>query len=320
MKSSQLNSVVLVTFGVVLLLGSVHGEDTDWDRAMDSGNVAMARQHYAEAETSYREALAIAEKRWKKDARIAAPLLKLAEACSAQGKREDVEPLAHRSVTAMEEALKAHKPKNASDEYKQVNVSTGLFDKVGDLLAANQNYLDAENMYQRVIEGWERYVSKKRPSKPSNEDFFGAMIQDFEDAPGKLATAEVQLADLYQREGKSKEADTLYKRAAEIREKQNQESISSREKLYPLDNPRTAQLLNDLAASEARQGHYSTAEPIFKRVIQTLEKSEYKDKSQMATALENYALLLKKTEREAEAKPLLDRADLIRTNSFSDKH
>lgn len=285
------------------------GQDTEWNRSMDAGDAAMAKQHYPEAEIAYREALAFAEKRWKKDARISASLFELAESCNAQGKTEEAEALARRSLASMDEALKAHKTRDLSEEYQQVAVSTALADKVGDLFAANQHYKDAESIYKKSLERWQEYVSRPDPSKASNDDFLRFSAQVLADTPQKFVDAGMKLASLYEKEGKSKEAKALYQQLA-----------TTAAKLYGPKDPRMVPSLTSIATAEFRLGDYGAAGPLFKRVIDVLASSEYKDSADMASALENYALFLKKTGREEAAKPFLDRAGLIRANSAGVPH
>jgi tetratricopeptide (TPR) repeat protein len=309
MRNARLNSIARVVFCAFLLGGTFHGQDTDWERSQDAGDAAMASRDYARAETSYREALASAEKRLKKDARISALLWKLAGSCNAQGKHEEAESLAKRSSVSMDEALNAHKPKNASDEYMQVNVSTALFDKLGDLFAENQRYQDAENMYEKSLKGWQEYVVKPAPTKPDNEDFYRFVIRNQDNTPEKFVAAAVKLATLYQKEGKSKEAIALYR-----------ELGKTVEKLYEQNDTRLAPSLTNIAVSQFRLGDYEGAEPLFKQVVDILGSSKYKDSPDMAKALENYAALLKKTGREDAAKPFLDRAGVIRGSSAAVPH
>jgi tetratricopeptide (TPR) repeat protein len=289
----------------ILLLGSLaFGQDDDWERLMTAGNEAMSKRQYPEAESSYREALKNAEQHWKKDARVSGALIKLAESCNAQSKRDDAETFANRAVATMEETGKAQKPKNASDELEQVDDSAFLYDKAGDIFATNQKYSNAEVMYRKVIAVRERYASDKFPAKPNNEDFFRSMAQVLSEAPAKLADANDKLADLYRSERKIPEAMTLYRKSEVLREKH-----------YGTDKPQVAKSVNDLATCYSLQGEYDRAEPLYKRVIDILQRSGYNEGPQMATALENYALLLKRTAREAEARNVLERARAIRAKS-----
>src|SRR4051812_8236154 len=95
----------LITFCFFLLPGGLRGQDAESDRSIAVGDAAMAKQHYAEAETAYRDALALAEERWQKDYQISGSLLKLSQSCNAQGKQEEAETLARRSSSTMEEAV-----------------------------------------------------------------------------------------------------------------------------------------------------------------------------------------------------------------------
>jgi Tetratricopeptide repeat len=295
---------ILIAISLLLVEPVAFGQNADWSRLIATGDEAMNKHQYAQAEASYREALKIAEQHWKKDARLSGSLIKLAESSNAQSKKEEAEDFANRSVATMEEALKAHKPKNATDEIEQVGVSAALFNKAGEIFATHQKYSEAEAMYQKVIAAREKYATDQFPSKPNNEDFLRFMAQSLGDASIKLADADDKLADLYRSEHKIQEATVLY-----------QESETLREKQYGPDKPQVVKSLNDLATCYSLQGRYDQAEPLYKRVMGILQRSGYGEGPEMATALENYALLLKKTAREAEAKDVLEKATAIRAKS-----
>ncbi len=70
----------------------------------------------------------------------------------------------------------------------------------------------------------------------------------------------------------------------------------------------------------ALQGQYDRAEPLYKRTIDILQHSGYGDKAEMAVALGNYSLLLKKTGRDAEAKAVSEKAQDIRTKLSGTSH
>jgi len=281
----------------------VHGQDTDWDRLISDGDAAVAKKQYPQAEEAYRQALKFSESHLNKDARTSGvALIKLAESCNAQGKKEDAEAFASRAVATMSQAGKAHKPKDASDEYWQEEVLVATIEKAGDIFAANQNYAAGEKMYLRAIKIREDYATEEPPAKPNNEDFFRFLIQDFEHTKAKVADSEDKLARLYVRERKFQDALRQYQKSEAIREKQ-----------FGPDRPPVAQSLSDIAMCYALQGQYDRAEPLYKRVIAILEHNNYQDKREMEVALENYSLVLKKTGRDAEAKDIYERALGIRT-------
>jgi tetratricopeptide (TPR) repeat protein len=70
----------------------------------------------------------------------------------------------------------------------------------------------------------------------------------------------------------------------------------------------------------ALQAKYDQAEPLYKRVIEILEHNNLQQKQEMAVALENYSLILRKTGRDAEAKPASERAREIRTKLSETAH
>ncbi len=60
------------------------------------------------------------------------------------------------------------------------------------------------------------------------------------------------------------------------------------------------------------QGKYAEAEPLYKRSLAIREKTLGSEHPQVATSLENYAALLRKTGRGGEAAKLEARAKAIR--------
>jgi tetratricopeptide (TPR) repeat protein len=297
--------------GCLLLMSTAFalGQDTDWDRHIAEGDAAVVKKQYPQAEESYWQALNFAESHWKKDARISGALIKLAESCNAQGKKEDAEVFANRAVATLSEARKAHKPKDASEEYLQQDVSAATIEKAGDIFAADQNYAEAEKMYLEAIKIREDYSTEKEPAKPNNEDFFRFMAQSLGNAQAKIADSDDKLGRLYVREGKFQEALRQYQKSEAIREKQ-----------FGPDRPPVAQSLSDMAMCYALQGQFDRAEPLYMRVIAILEHNNYQEKPEMAVALENYSLVLKKTGRDTEAKAVREKAQGVRTKLSEPSH
>lgn len=302
---------LLSAVGCALLMSTSFalGQDTDWDRLIADGDAAAAKKQYPQAEEAYRQALSFAESHWKKDARVSGALIKLAESCNAQGKKEDAEVFANRAVATLSEARKAHKPKDASEEYLQQDVSAATLDKAGDIFAANQAYAEAEKMYLETIKIREDYATEKEPAKPTNEDFFRFLAQSLGNARAKVADSEDKLGRLYVRERKFQDALRQYEKSEAIREKQ-----------FGSDRPPVAQSLSDIAMCYALQGQYDRAEPLYKRVIAILEHNNFHEKQEMAVALENYSLVLRKTGRDVEAKTTLEQAREVRSRLAETSH
>ena len=70
--------------------------------------------------------------------------------------------------------------------------------------------------------------------------------------------------------------------------------------------------LNNLALLYRSQAKYAEAEPLYKRSLAIWEKALGPEHPNVATPLENYAFLLRKTNREAEAAKMEARAKAIR--------
>jgi tetratricopeptide (TPR) repeat protein len=112
----------------------------------------------------------------------------------------------------------------------------------------------------------------------------------------EAATLNARGNELYQA-GKYAEAEPLYKRALEIREKA----------LGP-DHPDVAQSLNGLAELYRAQGRYAEAEPLFKRALAIFEKALGPDHPDVAQSLNGLAELYRAQGRSAEAEPFFKRA------------
>ena len=74
---------------------------------------------------------------------------------------------------------------------------------------------------------------------------------------------------------------------------------------YVSAHPYVAASLNNLAFLYHTQGKYTAAEPLYKRALTISEKA-------LGTTLENYAVLLRKTNRQMEATTMEVRAKAIR--------
>ena len=70
--------------------------------------------------------------------------------------------------------------------------------------------------------------------------------------------------------------------------------------------------LNNLAEFYRAQGQYAEAEPLFRRSLAIMEKALGPEHPHVAACLENYAGLLRKTNRQSEAAKLEARAKAIR--------
>ena len=115
-----------------------------------------------------------------------------------------------------------------------------------------------------------------------------------------LAGTLYNLAILRRQQGQFTEAERLYRRALDIRER----------KQGP-NHPDVAVVLNNLAALEAAQGHDDAAQPLFERALHIRETALGNETTLTAESLNNLALLYAARDNAAAAEPLYRRAIAI---------
>jgi len=118
----------------------------------------------------------------------------------------------------------------------------------------------------------------------------------YSDSPD-LATSLNRLANLYANQGRYSQAQPLYTRALDIRERQ-----------LGADHPDVGSSLNNLANLYKSQGRYAEAEPLYRRALASGEQQLGADHPAVATTLNNLAELYRVQGRYAEAEPLYRRA------------
>ena len=74
----------------------------------------------------------------------------------------------------------------------------------------------------------------------------------------------------------------------------------------------TAESLNNLALLHAAQGDAAAAEPLYRRALSILEKTDTSRADALDRVLDNYAALLHETGRDADAEALEARARILR--------
>jgi len=113
----------------------------------------------------------------------------------------------------------------------------------------------------------------------------------------QVARTLYNLAILRRQQGEFTEAERLYRRALEIREREQGP-----------DHPDVAVVLNNLAGLEAAQGHYDAAGPLLERAL-TIRQATLGDTHVLtAQSLNNLALLYAAQGNAAAAEPLYQRA------------
>src|SRR5215471_15087821 len=206
-------------------------QENGWYSAVNAGREAMEKHECTEAERHFQDADSVAGglKHGEKYAQFSAAMLLVAQACTAQGKRDETEAenLAQRAADGMDKALHGYDPSSPEEQFHRLGLAAALFDQVGDIFAAHQKPLEAEKFYQRVIKALSGAVEahaallhemESARKAAGNEGMFRFILLAYTDPRDKLAAADEKLARLYFGEHKFAEATEAYEAALKIRE------------------------------------------------------------------------------------------------------
>jgi tetratricopeptide (TPR) repeat protein len=150
----------------------------------------------------------------------------------------------------------------------------------------------------------EVYSAEKRDAEA--EPLYKSALASFEQAHDPLSGSMVpivlsKLGAVYCRMGNFAEAERIYKQALAIQQEME-------------DTPTySTNILMSLADLYQAQAKYEQAEQLYKRILAIQEKSVGQNHPDIATTLEKYAVVLHKTGRNAEARPLETQAEVIRS-------
>jgi tetratricopeptide (TPR) repeat protein len=298
-----------------LLAGSVLTIDKYKEHLLEQhGNYFLEKQKreeierkLANLEESYQEKLRLLEESKEKLQQLAGSLPKqqLAEAEKrlAQGDTELAEQLFDRVAeetgqTAAAALLQSGRLAQDRLDYRKAmrNYAAAVAlapDNRDYLLSAGQMaYTMGE--YQRAEEWLEHLLAIREQEGKENTE---------------LASALNDLALVYADQSRYEEAEPLYRRSLEIKEK-----------TLGKDHPSVATTLNNLAGLYRQQGRYEEAEPLYKRSLEIWEQSLGKEHPYVAAALNNLAGLYRHQGRYAEAEPLYKRSLEIRENKLGKDH
>ncbi|HEU4414090.1 MAG TPA: tetratricopeptide repeat protein [Candidatus Angelobacter sp.] len=175
----------------------------------------------------------------------------------------------------------------------------------------------------------------------NNEEFFefGVRAMFGSENEGKLMDTQEKLARLYFTEHKFQEAAATYEKVRSMRERfvepapdESEETWKQYLAKHKLPEEiaaveRTKQLraqlkqtgqhdlaltLSNLASCYAAQANYDKARPLYQRALALFEQANGMEKPEAISTMQLYALLLKKTGREADANAMLEKASAIK--------
>jgi CHAT domain-containing protein/tetratricopeptide (TPR) repeat protein len=174
---------------------------------------------------------------------------------------------------------------------------TGQAQGVADVTALNEQVrqLDSLGKYAEAVSLAEQHVALARLQHGEKHSEF--------------ATALAWLAYVYQDQGRTAEAEPLYKRA-----------LDTYEKALGPDNSAVAIALNNLATLYRDQGRMAEAQSLMMRAVAITGKLMGLDHPDVGVVLSNLAELYEAQGRYAEAKPLYQRSLAIRETALGRDH
>jgi tetratricopeptide (TPR) repeat protein len=162
-----------------------------------------------------------------------------------------------------------------------------ILSSLGMLDYLRHNYSEAESRYKRAISAWNKASQAQTLNYAQTLQNLGVLYFDLQ---------------------KYDEAGALFDRAATIKEH-----------LLGKDDPDVADALIKVACSTLARGYYAEAESPSQRALSILEKSSPPNYTALIQALTNYAVVLEKTKRKAEAELLETRAMVYRAKLKNSK-
>jgi TonB family protein len=239
----------------------------------DLANVYEGQGKYADAELILKRALAVREKaHGPDDPDVAWGAQRLAYSYMQEGKYSDAEPYLKRAIAVREKAL--------GPESREVSESVRLLARA---YFDQGRYADAEPLDARSLAILEKVLPPGSPGYPDVAESMDDLGLD------------------YMYESKFAQAEPLFERALEIREK-----------AFQPNHPFLAMSLDHLATDYTLLGRYAEAEPLFKRAQTIAETPAGSGGLLTANILDDYAELLRRTNRANEAGNMKARAQAIR--------
>ncbi|MBA3804775.1 MAG: tetratricopeptide repeat protein [Acidobacteria bacterium] len=272
-----------ISIAAIILITANHSfaQDSIWVSYFGRGAQALEQGTYVEAEHMFRAAIDEAGKAAKSKNPNAIGMMSdslsgLSAALRGQGKYADAESVVRKQLQLLEITYGERHP----DYAKTLN-------NLGLLLSEQKKYKEAEEIHRRALKLREKYDEPPRRN---------------------MAVSLLNLGKIYYEQGKNSEAEALFSQARSI-------FVNiPREAIIPEDVDSLLMCEHNLALVYVEQKKYDEAEIRYKAVILLTEKLKGDMHPDLLLTLENYAKLLRLTNRPEQAVKLENRRKLILNN------
>lgn len=276
----KLLTKLLFLFAALFILShQSFAQESVWISYFGGGMKAYEQGNYKEAERLFRAAIdeagkAAQAKNPKAIGMISDSLSGLAAALHGQGRFSDAESVTRKQLQLLEMTSGEGDP----DYSKTLN-------NLGLLLSEQKKYKEAEETHRKALILREKYDEPPRRN---------------------LAVSLLNLGKVYYEQGKISESEALFNQARGVLSKIPSEDITLEDLGHLLG------IDHNLALVYVEQKKYAEAELRYKGVILTTEKLKGERHPDLILYLENYAKLLRLTNRPAQAAKLDARIRLIK--------
>ena len=278
------NLTIKAAFAIAVIFAAFSyslAQDSIWVSYFGRGAQALEQGNYVEAERMFRAAIDEAGKAAKSKNPNAIGMMSdslsgLSAALRGQGRYADSESVIRKQLQLLEMTYGEHNP----DYAKTLN-------NLGLLLSEQKKYKEAEEIHRRALSLREKYDEPPRRN---------------------VAVSLLNLGKIYYEQGKNSEAEALFNQARNI-------FINiPREEIISEDIDSLLMCEHNLALVYVEQKKYDEAEFRYKAVIALTEKFKGEMHPDLLLTLENYAKLLRLTNRPEQAVKLENRRKIILNN------
>jgi tetratricopeptide (TPR) repeat protein len=274
-----------------------------------AGLYARTAQH-PKSEEFYRISLILHERVYgPHHLNTANALIGLANALTSQRRLSEAEPMLRRAFTILEQNVSPTHRQAGAAAFKIgcIYVAQGRYSEAESFLrqalticdkSIGSDHLDTAVVLDRLSELYFFYLGLPSEAEPLLKRALRAREKNFGEEHAETARCVGDLGVFYISQRRWTDAESLIRRAKAVHEN-----------LFGHESPAVASDLMNLAMLYFTQNRYQEAEPLARSAVSIREKTS--DNSALARALESYAGILDKLDREDDAKLIRDRVHAI---------
>ncbi len=255
----------------------------------DLAKLYQVQGRYLEAEPLFRKAIELYQKRLGRGHALAKEAIKnLAILYESRGQTLDIKTVLLPKVAETAGAGSHGNEDGYTEEEREELAEATKMNDLALLYKSRRNYSDAEPLYQKALDIYERIMGTEHPN---------------------VAITLSNLAQLAKAKKNYKRSENLYLRALVIYKT-----------AFGNEHLAVATTLTNLGILYGNQGYYAKAEPLFEQALAIREKNLGPNHPKVLKSLTNLAIIYENQDKFAEAKPVYERALRVSQRLFPSTH